>query len=219
MKKLLCALLLMIPLAGTAQTSYPVSLTVLNRNGQPDGNSDIVAFVKGANPVVYTPGQDGTLIIPNVESDDTIAVIIRHRMYEFPAAGTHSLQLNLNRRGKVASALRNDVRISSGDYRTVGLSAASTDVAVNDTNNASQYFSLADYLTGRIPGLVIEGGPGNYQAYLDGVPPLVLLNGMRMMSFNAANNLVNPNDIQSVTVDRNSAIYGTLNGVLLITTK
>lgn len=159
------------------------------------------------------------MTIPNVESDNTIAVIIRHRMYEFPAAGTHDLELSLNRRDRVSSVLRNGVRIPSSDYRSASISASSTDVAVNDTNDASQYFSLADYLTGRIAGLVIEGGPGNYQAYLDGVVPVVMVNGIRVRDFNAANMLVNPNDIESVTVDRNSAIYGTLNGAILITTK
>lgn len=197
--------------------AYPVEVTVLNRNGQPAGNA--IAFVQGNNPVVYTPDQNGVITIPNVKSSNTIAVIIRHRMYEFPASGTNTLELTLNRRGKASSILRNGVRIPSGDYKAVSLSASSTDVSVNDMNDASQYLSLADYLMGRIPGLVIEGGPGFYRAYLDGVPPLVLLNGIRMRDFNAANNLVNPNDIQSVTVDRNSAIYGTLNGALLITTK
>ena len=84
-----------------------------------------------------------------------------------------------------------------------------------------QYSSLADYLTGRIAGLIIEGGPGNYQAYLDGMVPLVVVNGIRMQSFNAANMLVNPNDIESVTIDRNGVIYGAsgMNGVLVINTK
>ena len=84
-----------------------------------------------------------------------------------------------------------------------------------------QYANLADYLTGRIAGLVIDGGPGYYQAYLDGVVPLVVVNGIRMQDFNAANMLVNPNDIESVTVDRNGVIYGAagMNGVLVIDTK
>lgn len=79
------------------------------------------------------------------------------------------------------------------------------------------YTSLADYLTGRIAGLVINGD----QAYLDGMVPLFVVDGMRMQNFAAANMLVNPNEIESVTVDRNGLIYGAagMNGVISISLK
>lgn len=221
MKKILCALLAIIPLAGVAQTGHPVELTVLNRNGEATTNRNIIAFVKSQYPSVYPLGGNGSVILPDVASGDTVAVVIRHRIYEFPAAGTNTLELLLNRRERVTSVLRNGMKLSAGGYNVVPVGVSSPDVSVNDMNNPSQYLSLADYLEGRIPGLVITGGPGNYQAYLDGTVPLVILNGIRVRDFNAANMLVNPSDIQSVTVDRNGVIYGSagMNGVLIITTK
>lgn len=150
-----------------------------------------------------------------------MAVIIKHRKYEFPANGMTALQLNLNRNDKIATAMRNGEKMPANAYKAVPLSVSSPDVSVNNMASPLQYSSLADYLTGRIAGLIIEGGPGNYQAYLDGMVPLVVVNGIRMQSFNAANMLVNPNDIESVTIDRNGVIYGAsgMNGVLVINTK
>ena len=117
--------------------------------------------------------------------------------------------------------MRNGEKMPANAYKAVPLSVSSPDVSVNNMASPLQYSSLADYLTGRIAGLIIEGGPGNYQAYLDGMVPLVVVNGIRMQSFNAANMLVNPNDIESVTIDRNGVIYGAsgMNGVLVINTK
>lgn len=212
--------MLLLPLTGMAQTGVrPVHITVSNSKGEAP-RRDIIAYVKSENPVVHTL-KDGKLTLQNVSDRDTVAVIIRQRIYEFPASGMNTLQLDLNRRDKVAEAMRNGTKMPANAYRVVPLSVSSPQVNVNTMTSAMQYSSLADYLTGRIAGLIIEGGPGNYQAYLDGVVPLVVVNGIRMQSFNAANMLVNPNDIESVTVDRNGVIYGAagMNGVLVITTK
>lgn len=44
-------------------------------------------------------------------------------------------------------------------YKAVPLSVSSPDVSVNNMASSLQYSSLADYLTGRIAGLIIEGAP------------------------------------------------------------
>ena len=220
MKRLLCVLMLLLPLAGMAQTGgHPVNITVTNNKGEAP-RRDIIAYVKGENPVAHTL-KDGKLTLQHVADNDTVAVIIKHRKYEFPANGMTALQLNLNRNDKIATAMRNGEKMPANAYKAVPLSVSSPDVSVNNMASSLQYSSLADYLTGRIAGLIIEGGPGNYQAYLDGMVPLVVVNGIRMQSFNAANMLVNPNDIESVTIDRNGVIYGAsgMNGVLVINTK
>jgi hypothetical protein len=213
--------MLLLPLAGMAQTTggHPVNMRVINNKGEAP-RRDIIAYVKSENPVVHS-FKEGRLTLPGVANNDTVAVIIRHRIYEFPANGMTTLQLNLNRRDRVASAWRNGEKIAASDYKVVPASASSPDVQVDRMTSPLQYANLADYLTGRIAGLVIDGGPGYYQAYLDGVVPLVVVNGIRMQDFNAANMLVNPNDIESVTVDRNGVIYGAagMNGVLVIDTK
>ena len=51
--------------------------------------------------------------------------------------------------------------------------------------------------------------------------PLFVVDGMRMQNFAAANMLVNTNEVESVTVDRNGLIYGAagMNGVISISLK
>ena len=54
MKRLLCVLMLLLPLAGMAQTGgHPVNITVTNNKGEAP-RRDIIAYVKGENPVVHT---------------------------------------------------------------------------------------------------------------------------------------------------------------------
>ena len=100
MKRLLCVLMLLLPLAGMAQTGgHPVNITVTNNKGEAP-RRDIIAYVKGENPVVHTL-KDGKLTLQHVADNDTVAVIIKHRKYEFPANGMTALQLNLNRNDKI----------------------------------------------------------------------------------------------------------------------
>ena len=219
MKKILCILMLMLPLTAIGQMNHPVTITVSNRKGEAPRSRNIIAYVKGSKPVVHHIGRNGELRIPNVPAGDTVAVVIRNRIYEFGSANAHNMEIKLGRNDRISSVSDNGVRLSSNSYKVVP--ATSPSVSVNEMNNPSQYSSLADYLMGRIAGLVVEGGPGNYQVYLDGFVPLVVVNGMQMSSFNAAKSLVIPSDIESVTVDRNGIIYGAggMNGVLIITTK
>lgn len=225
MKKLFCVLLFIIPsIMGMAQTGKnSVEITLLNQKGKTVKDRDIRAYIKGEYPMVYTNDHTGKLAVQHVANNDTIAVIIRHHVYEFPANGTNMLELKLNRNYGVEQVMRNGKPMASTGYKVIMMHSTMTppSVNVNSMNSASQYLDLADYLTGRIPGLVIQGGPGNYQAFLDGVTPLVVVNGIRVQDFNAANMLLNPSDIASVSVDRDGTIYGSsgMNGVLIITTK
>ena len=87
---------------------------------------------------------------------------------------------------------------------------------------------------GKVAGLVIvqPGGDPNGDfivrvrgsTSLEGQPPLVVVDGVAIDSFNLAINTINPSDIESYTVLKDAssaAIYGSrgANGVLLITTK
>lgn len=225
MKKLFCVLLFIIPsIMGMAQTGKnSVEITLLNQKGKTVKDRDIRAYVKGENPIVYVNDHTGKLTVQHVATNDTIAVMIRHHVYEFAANGTNMLELKLNRNYGVEQVMRNGKPMPTNAYKVIMMHSTMTPPAVdvNGMNSASQYVDLADYLTGRIPGLVIQGGPGNYQAFLDGVTPLVVVNGIRVQDFNAANMLLNPSDIASVSVDRDGTIYGSsgMNGVIIITTK
>lgn len=204
-----------------AFSQRPVELTIMNNKGKELKHKDIVVYIKGEHPEVHTLNSSGQMTLDKIYDRDTLDIIIHREMYEFPMNGVKDLTLKVNRQGRIVEAMRNGHPMLSTGYNMVPKSANPYNVQVTEGQNPGNYLSLADYLTGRIAGLVIDGGPGNYQAYLNGSIPLVVLDGLRMQSFNAANNLVNTSDIESVTVDYNGALYGAsgLNGVLIITLK
>lgn len=212
MKRLLLGLLVFVPFVMSAQ-SGTVTFRFQNQNGEA-ATGQKVTFTVAGRVVAEEVNATETYAV-NVFERDTVTVAIGRYRYAFPATGTQNVLMTLNAKGKAVAIERNGVEVRPAQYRITYYSAQA------GMGNNSQYIDLAEYLTGRIAGLVIEGGPGNYQAYLDGMVPLVVVNGLPVGSFNAANSLVDPNDIQSVSVDRDGTIYGTagMNGVLVITTK
>lgn len=97
---------------------------------------------------------------------------------------------------------------------------------------AAPYTSLAQYLVGRVPGVLVSRDPSNpngYNIQIRGVnslnfqgQPLFVIDGMPV-SAETALSMTDPQDIASVDVikDGTAAIYGSrgANGVILITTK
>lgn len=220
MKKLICSILA-VAACTAAFSQRPVKLTVMDNKNRELKHKDIIVYIKGEHPEVHTLNSSGQLTINNIYDRDTLDIIIHREMYEFPMNGVKDLTLKVNRQGKIMEAWRNGREMVNTGYNMVPKSQNPYNVNVSTMQNPGNYMSLADYLTGRIAGLVIEGGPGYYQAYLNGSIPLVVVDGLRMQSFNAANNLINPSDIESVTVDYNGALYGAagLNGVIIVTLK
>ena len=182
----------------------------LNQAGQPADGYKVTFSVAGKT--IASEANAAETYSVRVMERDTVTVVIDRFRYEFPAAGTREVVLTLNPKGKAVAVERNGVEMRPARYRVPLYSA--------QTSDNSQYLNLAEYLTGRIAGLIVEGGPGNYQVYLDGLVPLIVVNGTPVLNFNAANGLVDPNDIQSVSVQRDGTIYGTagMNGVLFINT-
>ncbi len=97
---------------------------------------------------------------------------------------------------------------------------------------SAPYTNLAEYLIGRVPGVLVSNDPSNpngYRIQIRGVNsinfqggPLFVIDGMPV-SAESALTMIDPQDIASVDVikDGTAAIYGTrgANGVILITTK
>lgn len=221
MKKILCIIAIVAISATSVFAQRPVKLSIVSSQGGPYDKADIVVFTKGDMPAVHRIDRSGKATLENVMNMDTLGVMIRNKVYEFPMNGTDQLEITVTKRGKIVDVIRNGRDIANTGYTKVPRDVYPYDVKVATMSNPDMYNSLAEYLEGRIAGLVIEGGPGFYQAYLNGTTPLVVVDGIRMRSFNAANNLINPSDIESITVDRNGALYGLagMNGVLIITLK
>lgn len=214
MKRLLLGLLVFVPFVMTAQ-SGTVTFRFQNQDGGA-ATGRVVTFAVSGKTVAENVSAAETYRVAVLELD-TVTVASGRYWYAFPAAGTQDVLMTLNAKGKAVAIERNGEAVRLAQYRIPFQLYANW----GGMGDNSQYTDLAEYLTGRIAGLVIDGGPGNYQAYLDGVVPLVVVDGLPVGSFNAANSLVRPGDIQSVSVDRDGTIYGTAgrNGVLVITTK
>ncbi len=211
MKKLFLGLLLCVPFTMAAQSDV-VTFRFLNQEGGAAEGYKVSFMLDGKN--IASEADAAEIYQVRVLEKDTVTVEIGRFNYAFPAAGTKEVVMTLNAKGKAVAIERNGVAVRPATYRVPYFYAT----GAADSN--SQYLDLAEYLNGRIAGLMIEGGPGNYQVYLDGLVPLVVVNGLPVRNFNAANSLVNPNDIQSVSVQRDGTIYGTAgrNGVLIINT-
>lgn len=96
-----------------------------------------------------------------------------------------------------------------------------------DGNQMSSYSDIGEYLSGRVPGLVVTKRGNGYSFQIRGAvslsagtEPLVLVDGVETSDISS----LNPQDVRSVEVLKDAAaatVYGSraANGVILITTK
>lgn len=104
-------------------------------------------------------------------------------------------------------------------------------VIEDDDTAKTEYRSLADMIRGKVPGVIVQEGPGGSiqvrirgaTSFLASEEPLFVLDGVPLQSA-AGLTGINPNAIQTLTVLKDAgstAIYGSrgANGVILIRTK
>lgn len=119
------------------------------------------------------------------------------------------------------------VNVGYGTIKKKNLTTAVSSVEVDD-RSMSSYGDIGEYLSGRVPGLVVFKSGGSYRFQIRGATtisdastePLVLVDGVETTDISS----LNPHDIKSVEVLKDtaaSAIYGSRAscGVVLITTK
>ena len=120
-----------------------------------------------------------------------------------------------------------DVNVGYGSAKKKNITTAVSSVDV-DQKSMSSYGDIGEYLTGRVPGLVVTKSGNSYKFQIRGATsisgistePLVLVDGVETTDISG----LNPHDIKSVEVLKDtaaSAIYGSRAacGVILITTK
>ena len=95
-------------------------------------------------------------------------------------------------------------------------------------HGVENYKDLADYLPGRVAGVTVSGPEGGRVVIIRGintftgtVGALIIIDGVKMTDFEAANSAVDIKDIQSVEVIMDGAEFGSegANGVVVITTR
>lgn len=119
------------------------------------------------------------------------------------------------------------VNVGYGSTKKKNLTTAVSSVEVDD-KSVSSYGDIGEYLSGRVPGLVVTKTGGSYRFQIRGATsisgastePLVLVDGVETTDISG----LNPHDVKSVEVLKDtaaSAIYGSRAscGVILITTK
>ena len=209
--------------AGTTQTVGSCTGTVLDSFGDPIVGASV--FVKGTS-IGGATDIDGHFSLAGVKNGATIRISsIGYNPQEVVWRG-QPLEITLN---DDDNTLDEVVVVGYGVQKKVNLTGAVASVS-GDVLNDRPITNIGQGLQGKIGNLIITsnngGAPGSTSNFnvrgttsLNGGGPLVLVDNVQMDP-----NLVNPDDIESVTVLKDAAsaaIYGAraAYGVILITTK
>lgn len=120
---------------------------------------------------------------------------------------------------------KDSVNVGYGYTRKKLLTTSVSSLGVNEKETAG-YTNIAEYLQGRVPGLMVSKMGGSYKFTIRGInsinastDPLIIVDGQTVTDID----YLNPSDIKSVEVlkDASASIYGVNGacGVILITTK
>ena len=171
----------------------------------------------------------------DIDGHFTLKVPNLQQTLELSYVGYKAQSVALNGRSNVEIVLQEDseildevVVVGYGQQKKVSVTGSVSSISGNDLIKAPMQ-NVSNLLTGKVSGITAvqsTGRPGEDGASIkvrgindfSGSGPLVIVDGVQMDM-----NLVNPNDIESVSVlkDASAAIYGVegANGVILITTK
>lgn len=200
-----------------------VAVTVTDENGNP--LPGVTVTVKGTTLGGLTDGS-GKYTISNVPENSTLVFsFIGMKTQEIPASGRAQIDVVLKEEDTVLDEV---VVIGYGTQKKINLTGAVSTVD-SKVLESRPIANVGQGLQGTISNLNItqtSGALGASPAYnirgntsINGGSPLILVNGIPMDV-----NLLNPNDIENVTVLKDAAsaaIYGAraAYGVILITTK
>ena len=117
------------------------------------------------------------------------------------------------------------INIGYGTISKKNLTTSVSQVKVRQ-EEVSSYANIGEYLSGRVPGLIVQKVGSTYKYSVRGInsinsstDPLFVVDGAVVMDIDS----INPRDIKSVEVlkDASASIYGTRGacGVILITTR
>ena len=117
------------------------------------------------------------------------------------------------------------VNVGYGYTKKRGLNSSVSRLKTSD-NEIASYSNIADYIQGRVPGVMVQKNGGSTRYIIRGIStntdatdPLLMIDGVEVDSFDS----VLPSQVESVEVikDASASIYGIRGGagVIMITTK
>ncbi len=218
----LSALLLSAAAQGTAE-KRDLKFSVCNEKGKRIKSPQLYAFLK-SDGLAVLPDDSGTLNF-RVTDADTLSVVAGNNVYEFPVAGFDSLCLTMTKGRELAGMEGGDTKLDVG-YGTVSAKDNTASTGHLDMKGVEGYVDLKSYMEGRVAGVYFQGNEliiRGSKSFHGRNEALIVVDGTEYGSFSAVNGMLNPRDIESVTIlkDSSSSIYGSrgANGVVIITTK
>ncbi len=200
---------------------------ITDRSGQPVAGASIINIATKIGTVSDSTGRFSITAIPGAGLEISCVGYLSQRVF-VKNRSEILLQLTVSQNN-----LSEVVRIGYGTTLRKDITGAVSGISANQFN-AGIITNPLQEMEGRIAGLVIVqpgGDPnGDYivrirgATSLTGQPPLLVIDGVAVDSFQIAMNSLNPADIESFTILKDAssaAIYGSrgANGVILITTK
>ncbi len=212
----------------TQNETRNLKLMVRNTKGRVMQDIPLFAHIKSSDKI-ESLDQFGNRFF-RVAETDTLELAVGETIYEFPVAGFDSLYVVLKNRNKIAGIAP---KTGGNDLINIGYSVIprrgnTNAVSTIDMKDAYAYTDLRTYIQGRVAGVsfdrqgqIIVRGISSLNS---GIEALVVVDGLVMPNFEAANGTINPSDVESISVLKDAgsaAIYGArgANGVVLITTK
>jgi TonB-linked SusC/RagA family outer membrane protein len=218
---LLFGLFLSVPILSAAQTK--ITGTVIDSTNTPIAGATVNVKETGAGAKTAV---DGTFVIPVSQGQTLVISFVGYNAREIAVTNlTAPITITLQAGSSVLSDV---VVVGYGTQKRVNISGAVSQVSGQALEDRP-ITNLGAGLQGLIPNLQISpmgGAPGQGSSFnvrgltsLNGGSPLILVDGVVQDP-----NLINPNDVASVTVLKDAAaaaIYGgrAAYGVILITTK
>ena len=219
--------------ADNAAAAAGVSLKAVDVRGKVTDEDDkpipgVTVQVKNTNIGTVTDGKGLYVVHPLTEHDTLVFSFIGFTRQEIPVDGRHTIDVKLL---ASSSGLNEVMVVGYGTQRKVDLTGSIASVS-SEKLEGRPLVNLGDGLEGLIPNLNVNlqnGQPGTGATYnIRGLTtinkssssaPLILVDGVQRDP-----NLIDPNDVESVTVLKDAAsaaIYGgrAAYGVILITTK
>lgn len=217
---------LFFPHTASAQSADPMAVTVTVT--EEDGKTPIIgAVVSVVNHPSLSGATDvsGVAKLTKVPGNATLRISFFGMVpQEVPVSGRAAIAVTM---ASEAVGLEQVVVVGYGTQKRENLTGAVTQVNMEKLLGDRPLTTVGAALQGAVPGLVVTGGavPGAGMTFnirgttsINGGAPLILVDNVP-----ADANLINPEDIESVTVlkDASAAIYGARAafGVVLITTK
>ena len=212
-----------------------IYLKILNKKGRPVKNVVVESLNTGQ---AFISDRSGLIVFKDMTDDDSLSVLLAmNGRVIIPVTGLDSIVI------KAISATFYSYTGQQGQNVIVTKSPLSTDdhtfLDVPAILKKTSYGTLVELLRGEVPGINVSptGTNVTYNVSLpdnpivspnrgptsinSGTEPLVILDGVSLGTFSAANSMVNIHSIISIEIQKNASGYGVrgANGAIVIKTQ